>query len=97
VPWGDGPAAPRAHRQPLVITFPNAARHWTLDPQVLVGTCKPDFVLHCSDQQRPRVAIFTDGRRYHASPACNRLADDAAQRAGLRDAGYWCSPSPPPT
>ena len=60
-------------------------RTWTLDPQVMMGHCKPDFVLRCDDPHVPQVAIFCDGWRYHASPANNRLADDARKRALLRD------------
>jgi hypothetical protein len=33
------------------------------------------------------VAIFTDGWQYHASPAHNRIADDAQKRQDLRDSG----------
>lgn len=72
----------------VLITFPGATRRWTLDPQMLVGGCKPDFVLASSDPTIPKVAIFTDGWRYHATTAHNRIADDAAKRANLRDLGY---------
>ncbi|MDQ2587311.1 DEAD/DEAH box helicase [Saccharothrix yanglingensis] len=68
-------------------TFPGAHRQWTLTPQVNVADSRPDFLLQTTDMNVPDVAIFTDGRAYHASPACNRLADDAAKRANLRDAG----------
>src|SRR5699024_2676361 len=37
----------------------------------------------------PEMAIFTDGWFYHASPLHNRIADDAAKRAALREAGYY--------
>ena len=77
---------PRGNR--LAITFPSHSRMWTLEPQVLMGGSKPDFLLTSSDSSVPRVAIFTDGRRYHASPAHNRIADDAAKRRDLRDAGH---------
>ena len=60
---------------------------WKLEPQVLMHGCKPDFVLTTADPQVPQVAIFTDGYAYHASPACNRIADDAAKRANLRGLG----------
>ena len=33
------------------------------------------------------MAIFTDGWLYHASPAHNRIADDARKRQDLRDSG----------
>ena len=40
-----------------------------------------------SDQPLPKVAIFCDGWKFHASPAHNRIADDAQKRRDLRDAG----------
>jgi hypothetical protein len=49
---------------------------------------KPDFVLRCDQTGIPAVAIFTDGWQYHASPAHNRIADDAAKRRNVRDAGW---------
>ncbi|MEX5635479.1 DEAD/DEAH box helicase [Parafrankia sp. FMc2] len=63
-------------------------RRWTLRPQVRVNGCRPDFELLCEDPQVPRVYIFTDGRTWHATPAHNRIADDAAKRAALREAGH---------
>lgn len=60
---------------------------WNLAPQVDVAGCRPDFVLR-ADGGLPDVAIFTDGYTYHASPAHNRLADDARKRARLRASGY---------
>lgn len=60
-------------------------RSWTLEPQVLISGCKPDFVLRCSDPSVPPMAIFCDGERYHASTHHNRLADDTKKRRILRD------------
>ena len=71
----------------LSITFPGGARQWTLEPQVQMGGCRPDFVLRSSQGGLPAVAIFTDGWLYHASPAHNRIADDARKRQDLRDSG----------
>ena len=71
----------------LSITFPGATRQWTLEPQVPMGSSRPDFVLRSSQGSLPVVAIFTDGWLYHASPAHNRLADDARKRQELRDGG----------
>ena len=71
----------------LTITFPSATRQWTLEPQVLMTGSKPDFVLSSGQGGLPPVAIFTDGWRYHASPARNRIADDADKRQVLRDGG----------
>jgi ATP-dependent helicase YprA (DUF1998 family) len=71
----------------LSITFPGGVRQWTLEPQVQLGGCRPDFVLRSSQGSLPLVAIFTDGWLYHASPAHNRIADDARKRQDLRDGG----------
>jgi len=76
---------PRGNR--LTVTFPGHGRTWTLEPQVLMGSSKPDFVLTSSQGGLPPVAIFTDGRGYHATQARNRIADDAAKRQDLRDGG----------
>lgn len=61
---------------------------WTLRPQEYVLGCQPDFVLTSAQGGVPPTAIFTDGWAYHATAACNRLADDAEKRRNLRDAGY---------
>ena len=71
----------------LSITFPGATRQWTLEPQIQMGSSRPDFVLRSSQGSLPVVAIFTDGWLYHASPAHNRLAEDARKRQELRDSG----------
>jgi ATP-dependent helicase YprA (DUF1998 family) len=76
---------PKGNR--LSITFPDATRQWTLEPQVQMGGSRPDFVLRSSQGSLPVVAIFTDGWLYHASPTHNRLADDARKRQELRDSG----------
>ena len=68
----------------LHITFPNATRTWTLEPQVQLGGVRPDFVLRSSQHTLPKVAIFADGWRYHAVTARNRIADDARKRRDLR-------------
>jgi ATP-dependent helicase YprA (DUF1998 family) len=78
---------PGAKGNLLRIGFPHATRLWTLEPQVLLHGSRPDFVLQSNDPNVPLVAIFTDGRQFHATPACNRLADDAAKRRALRDEG----------
>ena len=78
---------PGASGNTLRLSFPGGTRVWTLEPQVLMAGSKPDFVLRCNDHNVPPVAIFTDGRQFHASPAHNRLADDATKRRALRDQG----------
>jgi len=67
--------------------LPGMRRQWTLAPQANVGDSRPDFLLETNDMNVPAVAIFTDGRAYHASVTANRLGEDADKRANLRDAG----------
>ncbi|AMY18052.1 MULTISPECIES: DEAD/DEAH box helicase [Nocardiaceae] len=61
---------------------------WTMRPQENILGSKPDFLLTSVNPGVPPTAIFTDGRRWHATPAHNRLADDAEKRRNLRDGGY---------
>ena len=63
-------------------------RKWSLRPQVSLGFVKPDFMLQTADPAIPQIAIFADGRAFHAVPGYNRVADDATKRAALRSAGY---------
>lgn len=63
-------------------------RSWSLDPQVSAGHTVPDFVLRTTDPNVPPMAIYCDGWRFHASPAHNRIADDAEKRRLLREQGY---------
>nr|WP_237728108.1 DEAD/DEAH box helicase [Cellulomonas sp. APG4] len=77
-PWGNT----------LTFTLPSSQRRWTLRPQANLVTCRPDFLLESNDTNVPRIAVFVDGRRFHAVPAVNRLRDDATKRADLRAAGY---------
>ncbi len=63
-------------------------RRWSLIPQVQKGFVVPDFMLTSSDTSIPEVALFADGRRYHASSQHNRVTDDAGKRAGLRESGH---------
>ena len=79
--------SPGPHGNRLTMTFPNATRQWTLEPQVLLTGSKPDFVLSSSQASLPPVAIFTDSRLYHASTTHNRIAEDAQKRTVLRDSG----------
>lgn len=72
------------------ITFPvvKGGVRWRLDPQVHLGFVVPDFVLTTDDPDVARIAVFCDGVRYHAHADHNRIADDAAKRAELRQQGY---------
>ncbi|MFI6756076.1 DEAD/DEAH box helicase [Rhodococcus coprophilus] len=64
-------------------------RTWKLTPQVHMANSKPDYELSTTDPEIPRIALFADGRKYHAMPGdCNRVADDATKRAILRDSGH---------
>ncbi len=64
-------------------------RTWKLTPQVHMANSKPDYELSTPDPDIPRIALFADGRKYHAMPGnLNRLADDATKRAILRDSGH---------
>lgn len=79
---------PGAWGNTVKFTLVGSPRQWTLTPQVNVENSRPDFVLRSNDISVPTVAIFTDGRRFHALPAHNRLADDADKRAILRATGH---------
>ncbi|WP_167149584.1 DEAD/DEAH box helicase [Actinomyces sp. ZJ308] len=60
---------------------------WRIRPQLDASGTRPDFTCLRPGGRSP-IAIFTDGRSYHASRTHNRLADDADKRARLRAAGY---------
>ncbi|CAM3470417.1 DEAD/DEAH box helicase [Occultella aeris] len=79
---------PGAWGNTVRFTLPGGTRQWTLTPQINLAHSKPDFVLESNDTSVPAVAIFTDGRAYHATAAHNRLADDADKRAILRELGH---------
>ena len=80
---------PGTYGPSATITLQGAkARKWSLRPQVSLDFVKPDFILQTADPDIPQIAIFGDGRSFHAVPGCNRVADDADKRAALRKAGY---------
>ncbi|AYD89097.1 DEAD/DEAH box helicase [Actinomyces lilanjuaniae] len=60
---------------------------WRVLPQLDAHGTRPDFTCTRPAGRSP-IAVFTDGRSYHASLSHNRLADDAAKRARLRAHGY---------
>ena len=78
---------PGASGNSVRINVPGSRRSWTLSPQASLGSSRPDFVLASNDTTVPLVAVFTDGRAFHASETCNRLADDAEKRELLRAEG----------
>jgi hypothetical protein len=63
-------------------------RTWTMEAQPKLGYVQPDFVLSTEDTAVPRVAVFCDGRQFHATAEHNRLGDDSEKRASLRAEGY---------
>src|SRR5699024_2315827 len=70
------------------ISVRHGGRTFTLDPQVDIAGSRPDFVLTWDGADVEGIAIFTDGRTFHATAATNRVADDAVKRMRLRRAGY---------
>lgn len=72
----------------IQLTLPGSKIVWRLDPQPFLGTTRPDFVLEPLGGGGTKLAIYTDGYKYHASSVHNRLADDAQKRRGLRNKGY---------
>lgn len=64
------------------------ARTWTMTAQPKLGFVQPDFVLSDNDASTPEIAVFCDGRQFHATAEHNRLGDDAEKRAALRERGY---------
>jgi ATP-dependent helicase YprA (DUF1998 family) len=76
---------PGPHGTKLRVAFPSAKRTWIVEPQISMHGCKPDFVVSSTNPQDGKLAVFTDGYTFHASPLHNRLADDAGKRQVLRD------------
>ncbi|HEX5113658.1 MAG TPA: DEAD/DEAH box helicase [Pseudonocardiaceae bacterium] len=66
----------------------DSSRTWTMVAQPKLGFVQPDFLLRTEDGSVSDIAVFCDGRRFHATAEHNRLADDADKRAGLRAQGY---------
>ena len=79
-----------SHGDSVKISFPSALgdSQWALAPQVKLRGVQPDFLLTCADHEVPRIAVFCDSLRWHSSPQTNRLAEDAGNRADLRDQDY---------
>ncbi|MDN3495284.1 DEAD/DEAH box helicase [Planococcus sp. APC 4015] len=70
------------------VSFPGDARIWMLRPQVPLGPTQPDFVLEQFGGGAEPIAIYTDGKAFHATVGHNRLADDSAKRDAARGLGY---------
>jgi hypothetical protein len=47
----------------------------------------PDFLIKRMDTSAPEIAVYLDGFGFHATGEHNRIADDAAKRAGVRSTG----------
>ncbi|WP_298743967.1 hypothetical protein [uncultured Microbacterium sp.] len=76
--WGDE----------VEVRFPHDWRIWVLRPQVPLGMTRPDFVLEPSGAPCEPIAIFTDGKRWHAHPDSNKLREDSEKRRAARGLGY---------
>ncbi len=67
-------------------------RRWTVRPleTVKVGgvATEPDFLFARQDTQDAPVAVYLDGKRYHASAENSGTAEDARKRAALRADGW---------
>ena len=65
---------------------------WRVRPLVnvvAVGVaCQPDFIFARQDGPSAPVAVFLDGKEFHASVDNNRTDDDALKRDALRADGY---------
>ncbi|MER5211570.1 DEAD/DEAH box helicase [Streptomyces sp. NPDC002838] len=73
----------------LRLTAPDGTvTRWQMEAQYDCGFTRPDVVFRRLDQDEPRVAVYLDGYRHHASPARNRVAGDAAKRTRLRALGW---------
>ncbi|MGW3977170.1 DEAD/DEAH box helicase [Streptomyces mirabilis] len=68
-------------------TGDGATVSWRVSQQRVLDGTRPDVLFERLDAPGPRLAIYLDGYRYHASPEHNRLADDATKRARLRADG----------
>ncbi len=67
-------------------------RRWSMRPLVNVSagpvTTQPDFVFTRSDAQGCGIAVYLDGKQFHASVTHNNTADDAMKRSALREHGW---------
>lgn len=70
------------------VSFPGDSRIWMLRPQVSLGPTQPDFVLEQFGGGAEPIAIYTDGKAFHAVVGYNRLADDAKKREAARGLGH---------
>lgn len=75
----------------LRIAVDGQTRRYEFLPQETLAThppTRPDYLIRRQDRPAPEVALYLDGYEHHAKPGdANRLADDAAKRAGVRASG----------
>ncbi|OIV36514.1 RNA helicase [Mangrovactinospora gilvigrisea] len=71
----------------LRLTVDDEIVHWRLIAQEQVNGARTDFTFVRLDGPPQSVKVFLDGRRFHAMPDHNRLADDARKRTRLRAEG----------
>ncbi|GAA2641668.1 DEAD/DEAH box helicase [Streptomyces vastus] len=73
----------------LRLTAPDGSvTRWQMETQTSLGFTRPDVVFTRLDAEQPRVAVYLDGYRYHASPEHNNIAIDADKRTRLRAEGW---------
>lgn len=86
----DVDSVPSGRGERLLFRIPGQSHRWILEPQVDVfeAGVRPDFVLSSENISLPKVAIFTDGKNFHASLQNNNLEGDALKRARLKSVGY---------
>src|SRR5699024_1333906 len=70
----------------FVFFFSSRRRHTRSKRDWSSDVCSSIFTWQGSDIEG--IAVFTDGRAFHATPSANRVADDAVKRMRLRRAGY---------
>ncbi|MGO1201322.1 MAG: hypothetical protein ACTMKY_15620 [Dermabacteraceae bacterium] len=80
--------ATRSSDRGEIVTARLGGRTFTLRPQVDIAGTRPDFVLTWDGSDVQGIAVYTDGRTFHATSGNNRVADDAIKRMRLRRHGY---------
>ena len=64
------------------------AAHWRVTMHQRARGTIPDVEFARTDQDAPKVVVYLDGYKHHASAKENRVAEDADKRAGLRADGF---------
>jgi DEAD/DEAH box helicase domain-containing protein len=79
------------------LELPRADQAWEIQLQQTLGdregvshAVRPDFIFWPVSSGIKPIAVFTDGKQFHASPgAGNRLADDCKKRRAILNSGYF--------